>query len=83
MEQTEAGFAVQVPDLAIVTTGQSIEAAKRAASDAIQINLEAYKDAGQSVPQEQDVSRHLANPEFRDLLFAYVEVAEPKDRKAA
>jgi predicted RNase H-like HicB family nuclease len=83
LEQTEAGFAVQVPDLAIVTNGENIEAAKRAASEAIQINLEAYRDAGQQVPQEQDVSRHLANPEFRDLLFAYVEVAEPRGRKAA
>ena len=83
LEQTEAGFAVQVPDLAIVTCGESIEAAKRAAGEAIQSNLEAYVDAGQKVPDEQDVSRHLSNPEFRDLLFAYVEVAEPKGRMAA
>ena len=31
LEQTEAGFAVQVPDLAIVTYGETIEAAKQAA----------------------------------------------------
>ena len=31
LEQTEAGFAVQVPDLAIVTYGDTIEAAKHAA----------------------------------------------------
>jgi predicted RNase H-like HicB family nuclease len=78
LEQTEGGFAVQVPDLAIVTCGESIEAAKRAASEAIQINLEGYRDAGQKTPEEQNVSRHLGNPEFRDLLFAYVEVAEPR-----
>jgi predicted RNase H-like HicB family nuclease len=83
LEQTDAGFAVQVPDLAIVTSGERIEAAKRAASEAIQINLEAYREAGQQAPKVQDVSRHLANPEFRDLLFAYVEVAEPKGRIAA
>ena len=83
LEQTEAGFAVQVPDLAIVTCGESIEAAKRAAVEAIQINLDAYRDAGQQVPDGQDVSSHLVNPEFRDLLFAYVEVAEPKERIAA
>jgi predicted RNase H-like HicB family nuclease len=52
LEQTEAGFAVQVPDLAIVTCGESIEAAKRAASEAIQINLEGYRDAGQKTPKE-------------------------------
>lgn len=83
LEQTEAGFAVQVPDLAIITCGENIDAAKRAAAEAIQVNLEAYREAGQQVPEEQDVSRHLANPEFRDLLFAYVEVAEPKGRIAA
>jgi predicted RNase H-like HicB family nuclease len=83
LEQTEAGFSVQVPDLAIVTCGENIEAAKRAASEAIQINLEAYREAGQQVPEEQEVSSHLANPEFRDLLFAYVEVAAPEGRIAA
>jgi predicted RNase H-like HicB family nuclease len=65
-----------------VTCGDSIDGAKRAATEAIQINLEAYLDAGRKVPEEQDVSRHLANPEFSDLLFAYVEVAKPKGRIA-
>ena len=83
LEQTEAGFAVQAPDLAIVTYGETIKAAKRAACEAIQINLEAYQDAGQQVPEGQPVSNHLENPEFQDLLFAYVEVPEPKERIAA
>ena len=83
LEQTETGFAVQVPDLAITTHGENIEAAKRAAGEAIEINLEAYQEAGQRVPDEQPVSRHLENPEFRDLLFAYVEVAGPKGQMAA
>ena len=39
LEQTEAGFAVQVPDLAIVTYGENIEVAKQASVEAIQINL--------------------------------------------
>lgn len=69
LEQTEAGFAVQAPDLAIVTYGENIEAAKRAAGEAIRINLEAYREAGQQPPKEQNVSNHLENPEFRDLLF--------------
>jgi hypothetical protein len=34
LEQTETGFAVQAPDLAIATYGENIEAAKRAARDA-------------------------------------------------
>ena len=78
LEQTETGFAVQVPDLAITTFGENIDAANRAASEAIRINLEAYQEAGQRVPDEQAVARHLENPEFRDLLFAYIEVAGTK-----
>jgi hypothetical protein len=38
LEQTEAGFAVQVPDLAIMTFGADIEAAQDAAREAIHIN---------------------------------------------
>jgi predicted RNase H-like HicB family nuclease len=83
LEQTETGFAVQAPDLAISAYGENIEAAKRAAGEAIRINLEAYREAGQPVPEGQSVSTHLENPEFRDLLFAYVEVAEPQGRIAA
>jgi predicted RNase H-like HicB family nuclease len=83
LEQTEAGFGVQVPDLAITTYGENIEAAKRAAAEAIQINLESYEEAGQRVPEEQPASRHLENPEFRDLLFTYVEVAIPEREIAA
>ena len=83
LEQTETGFAVQAPDLAIVTYGENIDAAKRAASEAIRSNLEAYREAGQQVPEAQAVSTHLENPEFQDLLFAYVDVAEPQGRIAA
>ena len=83
LEQTETGFAVQAPDLAIATHGENIEAAKRAAGEAIRSNLEAYREAGQQAPQRQSVSNHLENPEFRDLLFAYVDVADPEGRIAA
>jgi predicted RNase H-like HicB family nuclease len=83
LEQTETGFAVQAPDLAITTYGENIEAAKRAASEAIRSNLEAYREAGKPVPEAQGVSNHVENPEFRDLLFAYVDVAEPQGRIAA
>ena len=83
LEQTDAGFAVQVPDLAIVTYGDTIEAAKHTASEAIQINLEAYHEAGQAIPERQSIECHLENPEFQELVFAYVEVPEPKGRIAA
>ncbi len=83
LEQTDMGFAVQVPDLAISTYGENIEAAKRAAVQAIEINLDAYREADQRVPAIESVSRHLENPDFKDLLFAYVEVPEPKGRLSA
>jgi predicted RNase H-like HicB family nuclease len=83
LEQTETGFAVQAPDLAITTYGETIEAAKRAAGDAIRSNLEAYREAGKQAPEAQGVSNHVENPEFRDLLFAYVDVTEPQGRIAA
>lgn len=78
LEPVDNGFAVQVPDLAISTHGSDVEAAKIAASEAIRCNLEAYLEAGQEVPEPQPVGQHLANPEFRELLFAYVEVALPE-----
>ena len=83
LEQTGAGFAVQVPDVAITTFGNDIEAAKRAAREAIEINLDAYREAGQRVPETEPVSHHLENPEFKDLLFAYVDVSGPKGKMAA
>lgn len=83
LEQTDAGFAVQVPDLAIITFGADIQTAKRAAEEAIQINLDAYREAGERVPDVQPVARHLENPDFRDLLFTYVDVSGPTGRIAA
>jgi len=82
LEQIETGFAVQVPDLAITTYGESIEAVRRAATEAIQINLEAYHEVGERVPDQQPVGRHLENPDFRDLLFSYVELQVPLGRVA-
>jgi len=83
LEQTEVGFAVQVPDLAIVTFGKTIESAKKAARRAIQINLGTYEELGQPVPEPKPLETHLENPEFRELLFAYIEVPKPGRKIAA
>ena len=83
LEPIETGFSVQVPDLAIVTHGDSIEAAKKAAVKAVKINLEAYQEANQKVPERKSVLTHLENLDFKDLLFTYVDVAEPGEKKAA
>ncbi len=83
LEPTETGFGVQVPDLAIVTHGESLDEARRAALTAIQVNLETYREVDQEVPERQPVLEHLENPDFRDLFFTHVEVAEPKGRVAA
>ena len=42
LEQTETGFAVQSPDLAIATYGETIEAARRAARDPLFSGLPRY-----------------------------------------
>lgn len=83
LEQTEHGFSVQVPDLAIVTHGLDIDQAKLAAIKAIQINLEAYCEANQSVPKRKPVEHHLDNPEFQNLLFSYIDVPQSKEGIAA
>jgi predicted RNase H-like HicB family nuclease len=83
LEQTEVGFSVQVPDLAILTYGKTINEAKRSAIEAIKINLDAYEEAGKEIPKMGTASTHLENPDFADLLFTYVEVYRPKEKKAA
>jgi predicted RNase H-like HicB family nuclease len=82
LEATEDGFGVEVPDLAIATFGDTIEAAMRAASEAIRINLDAYEELGMPVPPREPVQRHLENPDNRGLLFAYVDVADSADKAA-
>ncbi|MDM8522807.1 type II toxin-antitoxin system HicB family antitoxin [Desulfococcaceae bacterium HSG8] len=83
LEQAGTGFAVQVPDLAVITYGETLEDAKSAAAEAIKINLEAYQETGKPVPEKQPAQAHLENPDFADLLFAFVRVAEYETRMAA
>lgn len=83
LEQIDGGFGVQVPDLAISTWGGTTATARQAAIEAIQANLEAYDETGQPIPPPQSVSSHLTNPDFKDLLFAYVEVPVTSDLVAA
>lgn len=74
LEPTETGVAIQVPDLAIMTYAETMEAAQQAARNAITINLDTYRELGQTVPDQLPLEKHLENPDLRDLLFAYVEV---------
>jgi predicted RNase H-like HicB family nuclease len=73
-EKTEKGYSVQVPDLAIITHGKSIEKAKESAKEAIRINLETYHALGKELPELQPVINHLVNPDFSDLLFAFADI---------
>lgn len=83
LEQTEEGFAVQVPDLAISAYGKNIESAKTAATEAIRINLETYIENDMPVPDRKKVDDHLKNPDFQGLLFAYIQVEPEILRQAA
>jgi len=66
LEETEFGFSVQVPDLAILTYGETIRLAKQSAVEAIQSNLNAYKETGQKVPDKKGLALHLENPDYKD-----------------
>lgn len=83
IEETEAGFGIQVPDLAIATYSPTLATAKTAAAEAIAINLEAYQEAGLAIPDRGLAAKHFDNPDFEDLLFAYVDVNFPQDQLAA
>ena len=83
LEPTEEGFSVQVPDLAILTHGETVEAAKLAAVEAIQVNLDAYRETHRAVPLQEPALTHLENPDFEDLLFAYVDVEDTRHQAAA
>lgn len=83
LEAVRTGFAVQVPDLAISTFGNDIESAKTAASEAIKINIEAYQETGQELPETKSIAEHLKNPDFDGLLFTYVDIDYFTERKAA
>ena len=63
LEEPEAGFAVQVPDLAITTFGENVEAARQAASKAIRINLEALSNVMRDM--QGQYSRYL-NQKYAD-----------------
>jgi len=78
LEETNEGFSVQVPDLAIITFGKNIEEAKNAAIKAIEINLEAYTEANQKVPEGKSISDHMKDQDFDGVLFAYVNMATSK-----
>ena len=83
LEPAGSGFAVQVPDLAVITYGKTVEDAKYAAADAVRANLEAYRETGMPVPERQPVQNHLENPDFADLLFAFIWVSESETSIAA
>jgi hypothetical protein len=50
---------------------------------AIEVNLEVYRESGRRAPEITPASRHLENPEFHDLVFAYVDVSGPEEMAAA
>ncbi len=73
LEETDSGFAVQVPDLAISTAGETVDGAKQAAVKAIQTNLEAYREEEMQVPTRAPVKTYLDNPDFDGLLYRFTD----------
>ena len=83
LEPVEGGFGIQVPDLAIAAFAPTAADAKRIAAQAIAINLQSYSEEGQKPPVPQPVESHLSNPDFEEVLFAYVDVDIPDGKIAA
>jgi predicted RNase H-like HicB family nuclease len=83
LEETEEGFAVQVPDLPVVTHGGDVETDKRSAAEAIRINLESYLEQDMPDPERRPLRDHLRNPEFDGLLFGFAEVSRSEETAAA
>ena len=83
LEPVDGGFGIQVPDLAISAYAPTVEEARRVASRAIAENLACYRQDGQEPPPPQSAEVHLRDPDFADLLFAYINVDTPDERLAA
>ncbi|NIA29422.1 MAG: hypothetical protein GWP06_05845 [Actinobacteria bacterium] len=83
LEPLAQGFSVQVPDLAIVTHGKDIGDAKKSAIEAIKANINTYIETGKKIPRGRPISEHLENPDFSELLFAFVDVTLPEEKIAA
>ncbi len=76
LEPKGAGFSVQVPDMEVYTSGDDIESAKKAAAEAIRLNLYAYEKNVQEVPTPAPPEKYMKDPEFENMLFTYIEVSE-------
>lgn len=74
---------MQVPDLAILTYGKTIELSKQSAITAIESNLNTYMTLGQKIPNKQSIGVHLNNTDFQNLLFAWVKVEVENVQEAA
>jgi len=83
LEQTETGFAVQAPDLAIATYGESIEAAKRALAKRFGATSKPIGKPDNGCLKRKAFQTILRIPNFGICCSAYVDVAEPQGRIAA
>ncbi len=68
-------YGVTVPDLAgCFSAGDSIEDALESVKEAIELHLEGLLEEGEDMPNLAPISRHQANPDYSDGVWAVVEV---------
>jgi len=51
--------------------------------EAIHVNLNAYKEAGKQVPAGKAIAAHLENPDYKDLLFTFINISDVEEKVAA
>lgn len=73
-DETHA-YGVTVPDVpGCFSAGDTLEEAFTNAKEAIAFHIEGMIEDGNEIPRPQPIEVHKGNPEYKDLLFSFVEV---------
>lgn len=68
-------YGVIVPDLpGCFSAGSTVDEALEMAKEAIESHIEFLLEEGDTIPEQQDVEIHLANPDYAGGRLAYVDV---------
>lgn len=68
-------YGVTVPDLpGCFSAGEGYEDAVKQAREAIELHLEGMAEDGAEIPLPRDIEEHRGNPEYRDRVWALVDV---------
>lgn len=75
----DTGFGVTIPDVdGCFSYGDTFEDALENAKEALAGHLEILAEDGADIPTPGDQSEHLGNPDYKDALWAFIEL-DPYD----